>query len=214
MTINMQAIETPEAAADERTVTSDAWNGTAWVQLGDGKPFDILTPADTAANLSLPVIARSLARISRFGGHTTRRYSVLEHSLYVAELVPPEYKAAALLHDAHEALTGFWDVSSPAKQLFPGLKEIELAIDKVICQRFEVDLNLMRSHTIRQADLVMLATEKRDLMVESERPWGKLPPPVDRPFWWRYADISELSMVNHFINRFFACKERVSPGRE
>lgn len=203
MAIDMQAI----TGTDERIVTSDAWHGTAWIQLGDGEPFDILEPC--GEKLSLPVIATSLARIPRFGGHSTRHYSVLEHSLYVASLVPSEYKAAALLHDAHESLTGFWDVSSPAKQLFPQLKEFELAIDKVICQRFEIDLNLMRSHTIRMADLRMLATEKRDLMVPSKRTWGELPPPVS-PFNWFAARLSEYELIQSFLHAFFICKERLS----
>lgn len=203
MTIDMQAI----SGTDERTVTSDAWNGTAWLQLGDGESFDILEPS--GERLSLPVIATSLARIPRFGGHSTRRYSVLEHSLYVSSLVPQEFKAAALMHDAHESLTGFWDVSSPAKQLFPQLKEIELAIDKVICQRFEIDLNLMRSHTVRMADLRMLATEKRDLMAESKRPWGELPPPVDR-FYWFADHLSEYELICSFLGTFFFYKERTS----
>lgn len=61
-----------------------------------GKPF----------YLPLYDIGWSLARSGRFGNHTEVWYSVLPHTYTVAELVRPEYRVHALLHDAAEAIIG------------------------------------------------------------------------------------------------------------
>ena len=62
-------------------------------------------------------IALSLSRQPRFAGMTRRWWSVLDHSIYVAELAirdgeSPRVVVAALLHDAHE-FTG--DIPTPFK---------------------------------------------------------------------------------------------------
>lgn len=59
-------------------------------------------------------IARSLARIRRFTGHSP--LSVAQHSVLVSRLVPQRgiYPLAGLLHDAQEAYVG--DVSTPVKE--------------------------------------------------------------------------------------------------
>jgi hypothetical protein len=72
---------------------------------------------------SLDDIVLALSRQPRFGGHGRVFYSVLDHSLFVEELaatfgyvgkvVDSRFRLAALLHDAHEAMTG--DIPSPFK---------------------------------------------------------------------------------------------------
>lgn len=71
------------------------------------------------------LLAASLSKINRFGGHTRRPYSVAEHSVLVAQNIDvdalseqsyrriKEMKLLALLHDAHEAIVG--DVVQPYK---------------------------------------------------------------------------------------------------
>lgn len=78
------------------------------VHLFDPKPEEI----------SLKDIALALSRINRFTGHTRRRYSVAEHSIYVAQLLkhwgePAYVQLQGLLHDAQEAYLG--DISGPLK---------------------------------------------------------------------------------------------------
>jgi 5'-deoxynucleotidase YfbR-like HD superfamily hydrolase len=78
-----------------------------------GVKFDLLEPK--ANMVLLEDIARALAGIFRFTGYT--RYSVAQHSVFVADRVTPvdsELRLWALLHDAHEAYVG--DVSAPLKE--------------------------------------------------------------------------------------------------
>lgn len=79
---------------------------------------------------TLEDIALSLSRIPRFGGHCRVNWSVLNHSLVCHRIAlndgaPRGLRLLALLHDAHEALTG--DVPSPLK--VPQLKELQKQLD-------------------------------------------------------------------------------------
>lgn len=74
-----------------------------------GRAIDLMDPDFRAIDLN--DIAVSLARTMRFNGQTMRPLSVLEHSFVVMKLAPPRLRLAALLHDAHEALTG--DITRP-----------------------------------------------------------------------------------------------------
>ena len=71
-------------------------------------------------------IAHGLAFQCRFNGQTCDFYSVAQHSLIVADLVPESHRLAALLHDAAEAYLG--DMVKPLKVLMPEFSGIE---DKV-----------------------------------------------------------------------------------
>lgn len=136
-----------------------------WILTRTGIPFDVLEPT---ADMVQPLdIAHALAHTCRFGGHTLRHYSVAEHCVRVAKLVPAEHQLAALLHDATEAYVG--DMVRPLKQALPAYQQIEQRVWHAICQRFDLDPVL--PECVHQADLVMLATERRDLMPEHPAPW-------------------------------------------
>ena len=115
-------------------------------------------------------IAHGLAFQCRFNGQTTRFYSVAQHSLMVAALVSPRLRLPALLHDAAEAYLG--DMVKPLKRLFPEFSRLEIGVLDLIGQRFSV--NLRSQPAIEKADLVALATEKRDLMPHSTETWTSL----------------------------------------
>lgn len=63
-------------------------------------------PVDNHIAPSLYAIGVGLGRTARFAGQTREYYTVLAHTLTVAELVAPEHRLLALLHDAPEAIVG------------------------------------------------------------------------------------------------------------
>lgn len=87
---------------------------------------------------SLMDIAVSLSRQPRFGGHTRRWWSVLDHTLFCEELArwifggDRALRLAMLLHDAHEAITG--DVPTDAKD--EGLRWFQRTLDRGIMARY------------------------------------------------------------------------------
>lgn len=122
-------------------------------------------------DIAIEDIAHGLAYQCRFNGQTSAFYSVAQHSLMVMELVPAEHRFAALLHDAAEAYLG--DMVKPLKNLFPEFSAIEAQVMAIIGEKFGVEL-AHPAPCIKQADLVALATEKRDLMPHSTEPWSYL----------------------------------------
>ena len=133
-----------------------------------GKRFDLYEPD---ADLIDPRdISHSLAHLCRFNGHTREFYSVAQHASMVADLVPEKDKLVALLHDAAEAYIG--DMVQPLKQWMHAYQDVEQWIWERICIRFNLASELPAS--VRHADLVALATERRDLMPADPTVWGCL----------------------------------------
>ncbi len=115
-------------------------------------------------------IAHGLAFQCRFNGQTRDFYSVAQHSLLVAGLVPARLRLAALLHDAAEAYLG--DLVKPLKAFFPEFSRLEEGVMAIIGERFSV--TGFTDPAIKRADLIALATEKRDLMPHSSEAWASL----------------------------------------
>lgn len=135
-----------------------------WILTGSGQHFDYIEARTRTINLI--DIARSLSNECRFAGHGGF-YSVAQHSVHCSEIVPPALAFEALLHDAAEAYCG--DVTSPLKQLLPEYQKIERRVDIAIRLRFGLPPDC--SPVVKFADLVMLATERRDLLPPDPLPW-------------------------------------------
>lgn len=118
-----------------------------------GKRIDPLNVK--VSDIEIVDIAHALSHICRFGGHTRSFYSVAQHSCRVAELVPPEFKMPALLHDGAEAYLG--DVITPLKKLLPVYTEIEESFMRAIAARFEIDHLIPKP--VKDADWLMFLVE-------------------------------------------------------
>lgn len=123
-----------------------------------GNVFNLLHPEQCI--FAIEDIAHALSNLCRFTGHTREFYSVAQHSVHVSHLAPKEHALAGLLHDAAEAYLG--DVASPLKALLPAYKEIEVKVEQMLLSSFGLDIHLPPS--VKQADMLMLVTERRDLM--------------------------------------------------
>ena len=147
------------------------------IMLAGGTLFDLADPA--ASEFTITDIAHALGRVCRFAGHTNRFYSVAEHCVHVARLVPLPLMRPALLHDASEAFIG--DVTRPLKAMLPDYRQIEARVEDAISDRFLADADhavpgeghhmrviwrrqLIRDPMIKLADTAMCLVEARELM--------------------------------------------------
>ena len=146
-----------------------------WIITADGADQPISGPGLLMTKAPrIEAIAHSLAQINRFTGHANRPYSVAEHSVLVADIIAlwglgPVAQLAALMHDAHECLCG--DVVSPVKAAM-GVPWMEL--EHPLALQVRLHHGLQAAHTgygkcIKDADLVALATERRDLTLFDAR---------------------------------------------
>lgn len=141
---------------------------TPYVSTFSGNRFYPLEPR--IDRVAIEDIAHGLAYLCRFNGQTSEFYSVAQHSLVVSSLVPPALRLAALLHDAAEAYLG--DMVKPLKVLMPDFSDLEDRVTAIIAATFAIDFSDYAP--IKRADLIALATEKRDLMPHSVERWAYL----------------------------------------
>lgn len=157
-------------AADDATLCMTVWNAmhnaapelqgdlTGWIRTITGKRIIVANPDPDS--ICIEDIAAGLAKVNRFNGQTDLGYTVAQHSWWVSLIVPQEHALQALLHDAPEAYLS--DLNSPAKQLCHDYRRLEARFNSAIMAHF--GLPIQHHPDIRKADLVMLATEKRDHM--------------------------------------------------
>ncbi len=115
-------------------------------------------------DIDMKDIAMHLASLNRYHGALTQDFSVAEHSRLVAAIVRRECERtdqdhmktrrlvlAALLHDAHEYITG--DVIRPYKRAIDEhSSDLERRIDRVIGARFHCDPELFHHPAVKRAD--------------------------------------------------------------
>lgn len=138
-----------------------------WILTSTGRRLDFSFPA--AEQIDIIDIANGLSKCCRFSGQCRAFYSVAQHSVLVSELVARPAALAALLHDAAEAYTG--DFPSPLKDLIPDAQSVETEIMRAVHEHFGLWVSPADQQAIKHADLIMLATERRDLMPHDAEPW-------------------------------------------
>ena len=167
---------------------------TPYVSTFLGNRFYPLVPC--IDHVAIEDIAHGLAYQCRFNGQTSQFYSVAQHSLIVASLVPTNLRLAALLHDAAEAYLG--DMVKPLKVLLPAFAAIEDQVSAIIAEAFGIDF--ADYAPIKRADLIALATEKRDLMPHSAERWSYLD--GIRPLPQRIVTMSPGDAKREFLSQF------------
>jgi hypothetical protein len=100
-----------------------------------GKTISVLTP--TAAEVHVADIVTPLFRIVRFSGHTSRPWTVGEHTIlalliakHCSPLVSQQELTGILLHDLHEAYIG--DIPRPIARCLKGLPDLRERFDAAI----------------------------------------------------------------------------------
>lgn len=141
-----------------------------WILTYSGKHLDLADPKPEEIDLEDIIVG--LSREGRFSNQSRERYTVAQHSCMVADFAL-DHQLEALLHDAAEAYIR--DLASPLKRMIPGYREIEERLDGAIRRKF--GLPHMPSPEVIHADLVALATERRDIMPASPRDWFLGVPP-------------------------------------
>ncbi len=168
-------------------------NGS-WILTRSGRHLDFQNPAP--AGIAIEDIVVSLARDCRFSGQTRESYSVAQHSVLASRIVPEAFALETLLHDATEAFMK--DLPSPLKGMLPEYSRIERTLDRAIRRKFGLPGEM--SAPVHRADLILLATEKRDLMPPDPRPWACLEgiAPLPNPI----VPWNESVALERFLDRF------------
>lgn len=146
---------------------TEAWTRGSWMHTFTGRRFYPLDPRPEDVD---PVdIAHALSLICRYGGHTTRFYSVAEHCVLLSHAVAPVHALWALLHDATEAYVG--DMVRPLKHHMPDYCAAEDRVMVAIADRFGLASALM-PHEVKDADNRILLDERAAVLCPTEEVWA------------------------------------------
>jgi hypothetical protein len=165
-----------------------------WIQTYTSKKFYPRAPLPR--DFDIRDIAHALSHQCRFSGHCKTFYSVAEHSIRVSLAVPQDTLLArtALMHDASEAY--LTDVSKPIKHLLVGYKEMENVLMSRLAERFKFTFPLPQ--IVKMTDVVLLATEARDLMGPAPAEWNLPFPPLAE----RIVPMNPEKAKDLFLRRF------------
>lgn len=165
-----------------------------WIQTYTGIKFFPLRPKKE--DISIEDIAHALSMQCRFTGHVKKFYSIAQHSVYVSYLCDSSDALYGLLHDASEAYVS--DVSSPLKKLeeFKAYINVEKNLQSKIYDSFGLNADTPKS--VKKADMVMLATEARDLMSPIHVDWRNR----EEPYLFNINPLSPEESKEIFLKRF------------
>ncbi len=185
-----------------------------WIVTADGNELSLRKLR--AEHITIEAIAHALAQINRFNGHAKRPYSVAEHSLLVAEIAAREPhldeqgQLAALMHDAHEAFCG--DLPTPMKAEIPGWSSWEASWKYSVREAFGLPLSGAIWEQVHRADLIALATERRDLMPQTATPWPQLE--GVQPVQWYWLSSEAAQPWSYWRQKFLQRHGRLAGGRD
>lgn len=176
-----------------------------YIELVSGQNFYFLEPHPD--DFVIEDIAHALSNTCRFTGHSSRFYSVAEHSVHVSNLLSGTgFELAGLLHDAAEAYLP--DVASPIKQFLPDYNRLENSLMEVIAYKYDFEYPLHPA--VKHCDRVMLSTEAHYLLTSQGNNWDMWGWPDKRPLV--HAGIKPSCVVPQvaktlFLERFYELTE-------
>ncbi|MCK0508665.1 phosphohydrolase [Aromatoleum anaerobium] len=152
----------------------------------------------TADHVRIEDIAHVLATTWCFAGQTKTFYSLAQHDYLASVMVPPQDALPALLLDIEDAL----------RQLLAS-REMNGRTTAAIRAKFGVSGALPSS--VRDADLILRATEQRDL----ERPRDSLCPALlqVRPLSLKLQPLPPIVAKHLFIDRYYELRPQADPRR-
>lgn len=156
---------------------TDLFTNARYIQTFSGRRFHL--EGTDPEELQLEDICHALAHLGRFTGHTTRLYTVAEHSILVDEIVlmmrgdDPMLRLQALLHDATEAYLA--DIAAPFKGALGNYYNLEETVHRRIADKFGLPHTL--DPVIKEADWIALFAEARELQ-----------PLADLDTWYGYEN--------------------------
>lgn len=142
-----------------------------WLDTASGGRICLTNPQ--SEDVVLDDIVNGLAYTCRFGGQSTKFFSVAQHALLVEEIISrqghSELALAALHHDSHEAY--LCDMPSPIKRIlratgqFGAYAALQQMLDDAISTAFRLtNVDEDAAATIKQADLIAFEIEARHLL--------------------------------------------------
>lgn len=171
-----------------------------WIQTYTGRQFWPLDPR--CEDIDIFDIAHALALKCRYTGHCRLFYSIAQHSVIASMIVPPADMLAALMHDASEAYLA--DVARPVKRALPDFLSAEERLERVLAERFGLPHPM--PDAVKRADLILLRTERRDLMGPPPRPWRtdeQIKPMKEKiiPWDWEWSKTRFLERYDEFTRQ-------------
>jgi len=169
----------------------------ARIETYNGEFFN-LDPNDFSG-VNIHNLAHALSGVNRFNSHTSRMYSVGEHSIHVASMLPPELQLIGLLHDGSEAF--IQDIPSPFKQFLPDYAQMERIIQDKVYGAFNLDPDWVDSvyPAVKRIDSMMCEIEAKQLLASKGAGWAGdhdhpgvsclTPEQTEGLFMWAYVRI-------------------------
>ena len=161
-------------------VQDTLYNGNT-IRTYTGQYVDVFNPDPNTFHLV--DIAVGLAYENRWNNQNKFHYSVAQHSLLVADLVPDELQLHALFHDASDAYIG--DLSRPIKKLCPEFQTIESTLMVNLASTF--GFTWPKAQEVEDADKCVMRLEYLAMMV------ARNPQSLEHPFdaddaMWRWLE--------------------------
>lgn len=172
----------------------------SFIETYSGKRIDFFDPKPD--QIDIEDIAIGLCRLPRFAGQTSQFYSVAQHSLNVARILPDKHKLQGLMHDAAEAFIG--DLPTPFKRNIPAFGELESRIWGAICAKYNIEPVL--HPLVKVADATMLVSE-RDVMKPAMSDWGPYEDNLRVDVTWQgwHMDAIKSTFLTQFTRLSTSC---------